>query len=684
MKVVFILVSLLILHINNAHSQWITANGPFGEVSVSNIFEHDSLLFTTTNCGLFSQKNENDIWELKSTTPITIYTKIGNSLFVGSPGLGLRLLNLSNKLIIPEHVSYIQANSIANKDSILLIGHELFGFLKSKDFGKSWSAHNIGLPIDTVWTRTSGYVYFTKVTDIEVSKNYIYSGTKKGVYRSIDMEQWEKSNTGLPDSNVTLIKEFADTLFTVISNKLYRSADKGNNWFLLFISQSEITSIIKSKNEFYIGTKGSGVYYSNDNCISWTTLNSGLEQLNIQTLEIYKKRIFCGTSSNGTYYLDNNIWTNNKNGLICSSITSICSINNLLFTNDHSKTYTLSNNGIWTDITPKSEFSLIESVHSFGDTLISSMGLISPDFPYIKHYLLYSYDSGKNYNNPIYPPPSIGDNPFQIFCGVNIMYIYSDENLWSTNNLGVSWTNMEIPLVTGSMIYDFVLHNNIPFALANGIYKFELNSWKSIVGDLPNNKRVNGLYICNGAIFANIDIYGMYVSFNEGSNWTFANQGLLTDQLIRDFTYSGSNLILATNKGVYVTSDFGLNWYSKNDGLPNINTTSIEIMNDTIYVGTIGNGIWKHALSDLKLYNNDIEPKENIILFPIPSSNTIHFNSSLIKSKFKVYNSFGIEVLNGKIDCENEIDIKSLTNGGYILLLQYKDQYKTFKFLVNR
>lgn len=82
--------------------------------------------------------------------------------------------------------------------------------------------------------------------------------------------------------------------------------------------------------------------------------------------------------------------------------------------------------------------------------------------------------------------------------------------------------------------------------------------------------------------------------------------------------------------------------------------------------------------TDQSLSINNIELKNNIILFPNPSNELLQISGLKQNENFKIYNILGAEIKNGIISNNEIIDIKNFTNGLYFLKF---DNGNTVKFI---
>jgi hypothetical protein len=487
---------------------------------------------------------------------------------------------------------------------------------------------------------------------------------------------------------VTFVKEFNDTLYTAISNSLYRSADYGNSWNLVYTAPSNISTILAYNFGMYIGTTGNGVYYSLDNCVHWSSLNVGLSDLKINVLANYDSTLLCGTNTDGVFCFQSCQWHKNELGMICSSIRSMAVTNNNIISNDESKVYKLNLNGNWIDISPVVTYEMFGSLASMHDTVFLSVEYNTPSWPYDNPFIVFSSDNGITWNNLFTPVPFARDDPYRIYCKNGRLYAYEDEKMCYTDNLGLSWTDISLPSQYCNMFNDFIINNAIPYAAACGngqlIMLDNTQNWVLSNNGLPIGEPL-ALANCDSALFTYISVHGMYVSFDNGNNWTYANNGLVTNYSIRDFANSGSNLFVTSDYGVFATNDFGQNWVAINNGLKNLNTSSIKILNDTLYVGTYGNGIWKHSIADFHLNVQEYQQfDKSLKIYPNPASDYIHVATNSNNARFKITDMIGKEVMSGSLNSSNEINISGIKCGAYIVFIQFDKKVQTTKLLINR
>ncbi len=195
---------------------------------------------------------------------------------------------------------------------------------------------------------------------------------------------------------------------------------------------------------------------------------------------------------------------------------------------------------------------------------------------------------------------------------------------------------------------------------------------------------------------------GVYVSTNNGSIWTPANNGL-TNMNIYSLATVDSNIFAGTNGGgIFMSTNNGANWTSINTGLGISWVYSLTLGNFNIYAGTIGEGVYRRPISevitDLKSDNQSPSSFGLYQNYPNPfnPSTVIRYQLAVSSAvRLKIYNALGQEVVtlvnarqsagrhevmwNGK---DNKG--KSVSSGVYLYRLQAGDYSVTRKMVILR
>ena len=580
-------------------------------------------------------------------------------------------------------------NTIKSSDNYLFAGVEIGGFAKSTGFTASWNYYNEGLPTDTMYMPREGGKYYVRyVYSIDVLGDILFCGTNKGVYKSdINDISWFESSNGLPLDNIKLIKVFNDTILACSEEDLYFSLNQGDSWNKSHTFSSSISSIENLLGEFYITTNENGIFKSN-NLSNWTALNSGLTDLRTNTIQLIDSTLVCGSETNGFQYFYDNKWISNSSGIICSTIRSLTSTSNSLLANDAAYVYLSSNRNSWNDISPNVNYELFGSVAVMNDSIFLSVEYDTSSWPYDMPYILFSPDNGITWENLNNPVPFARDDPYRIICDKGKLYAYEDEIMYYTNDLGSNWSEISLPSQYCNMFNDLTIYNAQPYAAACGngeLVKLANNSWDLANNGLPTDREVNALAHSSDALYAYVYVHGMYVSKNNGQSWTKATNGLDTDRGIRSFAYQDKNIFVSTEKGVYYTDDYGQKWNLLNDGLINVNTSSIVILEDTLYVGTYGNGIWKYDIKTIPLSSSEPTTIDHLAIYPNPALNDIKIGLPTYQnSEIHIFDLMGRKIFSQRILKSETVDISRIPNGTYIISLKLNDKIKSDKLIISR
>lgn len=699
-KILFVII--LLVNYIMVYSQWIQTDGPYGNSNVLTVFEHDSNYFASTYlCGFFSKSDVEDSWNLNSDIYFKTYTIKGDSLFADahyfsgglSRDMGIQLFDLNNPEASPVTVnSVITSQALKHSDTCLYGGNESMGFFKLSFDGAVLEYYNSGLPTDTIWSPWGTY-YETNVTAIELTDNFVLCGTNYGVYRcEASLNLWSEKNNGLTIGNVTFIKYIHDTLYTAIEENLYYSTDEGNNWISIFTAPSNITCFHKVDVQMLVGTANNGIYNSIDNGTNWNSMNIGLTDLSVNSITKRDSVILCGTETKGVFIYIGATWLDNNLGMVSSLIRDMTCTDSKVVAIEDKRIY-LSSNNSYIDITPNITNDIFLNIDKMGDTIFVSDYYMQSNWPYINQFFHYTYDSGTTWTEiGGLPYTSAGGNSeHNIRIEHSRIYASSNEKMFYTDDLCLNWTDISLPSQYCNSFNDFEVYNSQPFAAACGngqLVKLDnSNNWILSNNGLPTDREPIDIAYCDSAIFTYVLAHGMYVSFDNGNNWTFASNGLNTGDFgIRDFANYGQHLFVSTENGVFVTSNYGQNWVECNDGLKNLNASAIKILNDTLYLGTYGNGIWKRAIEDISLFVSEYQNNSfNLKIYPNPANEYLKLESPYYGNFIiQIFDVMGRKIFSKSVETNETIDISNIPNGTYLITLKTKKNIKTKKLIINR
>ncbi|MBI4527039.1 MAG: hypothetical protein HY695_24855 [Deltaproteobacteria bacterium] len=197
------------------------------------------------------------------------------------------------------------------------------GVFRSKDYGKSWTAANEGLP--------NRQVFSLLINPGDPDRLYI--GTDQGIYLSADQgASWRLLTPALKEWNIRSL--VADP--TEDPRLLYVATDQGilkgkeNNWKRIskgLASKDARTLIISRHGELFAGTFD-GVFKKEKKGSSWVARNHGLEDKRVRALAIdpsSQSTLYAGTASGGVFKTTNGgkEWKAANRGLLNSTVLSL-------------------------------------------------------------------------------------------------------------------------------------------------------------------------------------------------------------------------------------------------------------------------------------------------------------------------------------------------------------------------
>ncbi|MEO0123640.1 MAG: T9SS type A sorting domain-containing protein [candidate division WOR-3 bacterium] len=177
---------------------------------------------------------------------------------------------------------------------------------KTTDNGTSWTRYNLGT--------LTGMAYALVLEP--GNSNVVYVGGKENnvatIYKTTNAgNNWTKLTTpGLPDSVVYALAidpYYPNEIYVGTNRSCYKSTNGGNTWFTTNFTGGRVNAIVVNRGSsaydgVYVGTHTNGVYLSTDWGTSWTQINQGLQNLQINCLgKSQSMYIYAGTQTKGIY-----------------------------------------------------------------------------------------------------------------------------------------------------------------------------------------------------------------------------------------------------------------------------------------------------------------------------------------------------------------------------------------------
>jgi hypothetical protein len=479
---------------------------------------------------------------------------------------------------------------------LVLIGDNLIaatymdGTYISKDKGNTWQESMVYHSYDGRALSWYGANHFS---DLELNQSRIFAGGA-GTFISRDSGRtWPAFPKSLGPTGVNSISIAGDTVLASIpgystadSAELYMSTDECKSWrkmrmprhvtgnwtgapdnwrFLIstFNTPSQgAFDIYIHKNDFFMGTDF-GILKSTDRSVSWQSSDNGVMKMGITSLCKSGNLYFAGTSANGIFISEDNCatWKQVNNGLedqwreggwytgTAWKIRALAVKDSLVFAaTDGSGIFCSSNNG--------ASWSAVNS------------GLIWRNIQALTV-------AGKN-----------------IFAGTTA-------GVFVTNNNGSTWIQIGNPQISsmasiGKNIYCVIPWHGVFMSPDQGY------NWKDISGDIPVSD-FSCVTEVDSTVFVGSIFEGMLRKYDNRNTWSRVNNGFRQDNaglMILSLFSKGPVIYAGTGAGVYKSYDKGEHWIPANDGIPAEGVQYLGLIDNTLYAGTVGDGLFKMPFRD--------------------------------------------------------------------------------------
>jgi hypothetical protein len=287
--------------------------------------------------GVFYSTNRGDNWLMRDDSTkngnITSLLRSGGTLFAGTLGGGvMKSTNWGTTwTTVNTGLTDTTIMALADSGTKIFAGTKGGGVFRSTNGGATWSAYNTGL------INTNIRALARRNTNSAASDTFIYAGTAGGgVFKSgVRSAAWVASNTGLTNLNITaLLIASPTTIFAgTVDSGVYRSTNNGITWSRIPMSGVTATGVtvtclaIDFDTVVYAGTTTAGVYKSTLRGTLFTS--SGLPNTSIRSLytgrtDSNRTKVFAGTKGDGVFLTDNSggSWTAVNTGLKNLDVTA--------------------------------------------------------------------------------------------------------------------------------------------------------------------------------------------------------------------------------------------------------------------------------------------------------------------------------------------------------------------------
>jgi photosystem II stability/assembly factor-like uncharacterized protein len=290
------------------------------------------------------------------------------------------------------------------------------------------------------------------------------------------------------------------------------------------------------------------------------------------------------------------------------------------------------------------------------------------------HGIYLSTDNGKNWYNK-----SDWLSDFNVYCIVisgDYIFAGTASSMCLSTDKGLRWNDKNKGL-TCSKIHSILIKDTLIFAGSEqGIF---------LSTDHGNNWIGKGLELYdivsitrNGnKIYAGSGTNGIFLTTDNGDNWK--NIGLDTSKISNIVSW-GDKIISATNVGVFISTDDGNRWITKNTGLTNTNVHSLATSGNNIFAGVTDEGVFRANLNSIEIVSegNDMPLNNEYSFYPNPVQDVLNINVGVQNYEplqIEIFDILGKKLIESQISAgakDWNFDMERLPAGMYILKINSK------------
>jgi len=457
----------------------------------------------------------------------------------------------------------------------------------------TWSAKTVGLKSGKIigLTHTGKYA-IAATADSGIFRFSGYVGSDR---------YWVKINNGLNDLDITSINAIdANTLIVGTSTgKIYKSTDIGENWTEvtgLAFAGKNISGIEVAGTRVFALAEGKGVYYSDNQGATWTSLNdqnteniighaafsynAGTDELLLANTAGLFVLSAARTTTSGVY-----------TGITTPSNVSVKQISNngtgWYLATDKGVFGSIANQFFWIELnTGLPTNSVVNIVTAFKKT-----GIVGTEnngiFKIVNTQTLAWGDANTGFNN--LKTYSFASN------GSSLIYVATEKGVFVTKNLATSYARANKGLTDSLHVNDLALFGSKVFAVTENAGVFVSADsgkvWTAFNTGLTNSS-IEKIFASKNFVYVICSTGNVYES-TGASDWKLIQAGLPNGSEPVSLAFLGGQVFLAAHgQGAFVKPEGSGEWKDINKNLATDHLTSITALGTNVYVGTHDNGVF--------------------------------------------------------------------------------------------
>lgn len=370
---------------------------------------------------------------------------------------------------------------------------------------------------------------------------------------------------------------------------LYRSSDNGNTWRIAnsgLPCNVSIKALISQEEFAYVATKDNGIFKSDDLGASWLPINNGILDLTFNSIYANGPNVYAANEDGGIYYSPNmgSSWEEKSLGIAMVLFEGFTTFNGEIYAAGASLYNTTNNGDTWNPVSvPGLVTGSIKSIAATTNTLF----IADNDTVFYTTGNLAPWTAATiNTNAPITSLQTFGNRVF---------LTTSDGRIYFSDNEGVNWTLLQNTNTNRLAEHALFTNNKIFMTTSEGLFS-SVNSGQNWIE--TNNgilsARVESSYADDSFVYVGTKNQHLFRSNDNGQSWVRLRNGLATIESshISDIISYQNNLLIATDDGVYESSDDGNSWTKILDPGPGNTVATLATRDQIILAGVNGVGLY--------------------------------------------------------------------------------------------
>lgn len=316
----------------------------------------------------------------------------------------------------------------------------------------------------------------------------------------------------------------------------------------------------------------------------------------------------------------------------------------------------------------------------------------------------YTSDNGANWTSGIGSPASTVVRGF-INLSTDLFAYTSTSGVYKSSDGGVNWSPSNTGLTNLKIASMTIINTKIVVATEGaGVFISSDNGNNWVQSNTGITGSLNGTFVWT--MGTNLYFYtqtgnNYYSSSNQGANWSSAvKPSFLQSSIIgqtksiKEIYRNGNNLYmisktqfgLSINDSIFITTNEGINWTNITENLPNdVLGAGLTEFGGNIFIayGSANLGIYRRATTAVGINENNFS--DMIKIYPNPFNDKIVV-SNLSSEKIKqvtIYDNLGKLIVSESVNTEH-INTSSLSNGLYFMEILFSDNSTKTRKLIKQ